>query len=128
MGPDLTRRAFLGLVAAGSIGVAGVATLGPALTNATHAATASQAVPEVKGPRIKVTLAPFLAQKGASKSQNLSVPFHPGITPKEIAEAEGFQEADLSAVMAAVNGTQIALTAPLSQGDHLRLIIGMAGG
>ncbi len=127
----MTRGKFLGAVAAGSTGVAGLAMLatgGGGTTPATAAASHQPAAVHQQAGRIDVTLTPWLAQNTTSRKRRLHVAFRPGITPAEIALTEGFQESDLMSIMPVVNGRQVALTSPLAAGDRLELITGMAGG
>ena len=124
----LTRGTFLGMVAAGSISVAGLAVLAPVASSAAAVAEPQQPAAHEQRGHIEVTLTPWLAQAGTSRRQQFSVAYRPGMTPQDIAEAQGFHGSDLTSVMPVVNGSQVYLTTPLGAGDHVDLITGMAGG
>ncbi len=77
---------------------------------------------------IDVKLMPLLAKRAASRKEQLTVAYAPGMTPAAVAEGEGFAGADLEALLAIVNGKQVELDVPLSDGDRLELLVGIAGG
>lgn len=77
---------------------------------------------------IDVKLMPLLAKRATSRREQLTLAFAPGLTPGAVAEAEGFSGPDLEAILAVVNGNQVELDTPLSDGDRLELMVGIAGG
>ncbi len=77
---------------------------------------------------IDVKMMPLLARRASSRKEQLTVPYSQGVTPAAVAEAEGFAGPDLEALLAIVNGKQVELDTPLSDGDRLELMIGIAGG
>lgn len=77
---------------------------------------------------IDVKLMPLLAKRAVSRQEQLTVSYRSGLTPAAVAEGEGFSGDDLEALLAVVNGTQVELDTPLSDGDRLELMIGIAGG
>jgi molybdopterin converting factor small subunit len=128
MAVHMTRQGLLSLVAAGSVGIGGLA--GLSAVRAGTPVSIAQPRPGVEAPaaQIDVRLRPWLAQQTAARSEHLRVAYAAGITPAAIAAAQGFQDAEIGALMAVVNGSQVDLTAPLNPGDKLELISGMAGG
>ncbi len=120
----LSRKRFIGLAAAGSIGVAGIG-LTAATGGGTRAAGAPARAPAVQ---VSVRLTPWLARGGAASGRIQQIDYRTGLTPAQIAEAQGIGVSDLGSVMAVVNGVQVDLSAPLAAGDRLELITGMAGG
>jgi molybdopterin converting factor small subunit len=120
MSLHLTRNTFLGLVAAGSIGMGGLATL--------TAANASSAGTHEQQPRIEVTMRPWLAQQSGQRSAHLRLAYHAGISTAEVAKQAGLRAEEVGSIMAVRNGVQVELDTPLAAGDHLELITGMAGG
>lgn len=120
MSLHLTRNTFLGLVAAGSISVGGLATL--------TAANASSAGTQAQPPRIEVTMRPWLAQQSGQRNGHLRVAYRLGISAAEVAEQAGLRADEVGSIMAVRNGVQVDLETPLAAGDHLELITGMAGG
>lgn len=77
---------------------------------------------------IEVKLMPLLAKRATSHKEQLSVAFASGLTPGAVAEAEGFTGPDLEAILAIINGNQAELDTLLTDGDHLELMVGIAGG
>jgi molybdopterin converting factor small subunit len=77
---------------------------------------------------IEVRMTALLAKRARSRAQQLSVEYRPGLTPAAVARDEGFQGADLEGVLAVVNGRQAQLDTPLSDGDLVELLVGIAGG
>lgn len=126
MGLTLTRTSFLGMVAAGSLGVAGLSLATAAGSSAGAAGAATAAHPPATHVSIRVT--PWLTQGGASRGHSRQIDYRAGLTPAAVAEAQGIRGSDLGSVMAVVNGVQADLAAPLAAGDQLELITGMAGG
>ena len=121
---NTTRTRLLGLVAAGSLGIGGLASI-PAV----HAHTQSQAQGATQSAAtITVTLRSWLAQGPASSSKPLRVAYYPGVTPAAVAAAAGVDSNAIPSLMAVVDDRQVDLTAPLAAGDQLELITGMAGG
>ncbi len=120
MSLHLTRNTFLGLVAAGSLSVGGLATL--------TAANASTAGTQTQQARIEVTMRPWLAQQSGGRNAHLRVSYHAGISAAEVAAQAGLRADEVGSIMAVRNGVQVDLDAPLAAGDRLELITGMAGG
>jgi len=77
---------------------------------------------------IDVKMMPLLAKRSTSRKEQLIVPYAAGLTPAQVASAEGFSDVDLEALLAVVNGTQVELDTLLADGDRLELMVGIAGG
>jgi sulfur carrier protein ThiS len=70
----------------------------------------------------------LLAKRARSKAQEIDVAFRPGMRVSDVIAAEGFEGPDAEAITAVVNSETVGQEHPLSDGDTVELLVGIAGG
>ena len=70
----------------------------------------------------------LLAKRARSKAQEVEVAFRPGLSVNDLIAGEGFEGPDAEAITAVVNGETVGGMQPLSDGDTVELLVGIAGG
>ncbi len=69
-----------------------------------------------------------LVKRTNSKLPMTEVEWRDGLTPHTVFTAEGFNDADMEAVMVIINDSQETAKTPLRDGDRLEFMVSIQGG
>ena len=77
---------------------------------------------------LKLKLFPTLVKLSATKLPEFGMPWEPGMRVIDVINREGFRGDEADVIAAIVNGEQADPEQLLSDGDHVELIVAIAGG
>lgn len=69
-----------------------------------------------------------LVKRTKSNQERTEVDWRPGLTPHAIFTSEGFNDADLEAIMVVINDAQAQPATPLNDNDRLEFLVSIQGG
>ncbi len=78
---------------------------------------------------LQVKVFPTLAKRSVSGQTSLEIPWEPGMRVVDIINREGFFGEEADVIAAVINGEMAdSNQSPISDGDHVELIVALAGG
>ena len=77
---------------------------------------------------VQVKMFMTLVPLSKSKRGQYEVDFQPGLTPKDLLDAEEFSAEDQEAIAVVINSAQAQPDTPLNDGDRVDLLVNLQGG